>query len=225
MRARPLVEQRSSRSRLLQAAKRLFALQGYEQTATSAIAREAGTSESQLMRYFGGKVGLLEALFNEAWIDLNARVRKAMTEPLSYREGLIVMLQTIATAFARDPDMATLFLFEGRRLRGEEPRVRLSQGFVAFSDLARGLVRKGQAARELDATLDAAAMTSALMGACEAMIRDRVLARANNSRAFAEREIRRTLEAMLNGFSPRTARPLKPARAPRRGSSQARWAS
>ena len=51
--------------------------QGYEQTATSAIARAAGTSESQLMRYFGGKVGLLEALFDEAWADLNRRVNRA----------------------------------------------------------------------------------------------------------------------------------------------------
>src|SRR5918994_117186 len=64
----------SSRDRLLQAAKRLFAAQGYEQTATSAIARAAGTSESQLLRYFGGKVGLLHALFEAAWEDLNRRV-------------------------------------------------------------------------------------------------------------------------------------------------------
>ena len=226
MRARPSGEISSSRSRLLQAAKRLFALQGYEQTATSAIAREAGTSESQLMRYFGGKVGLLEALFNEAWTDLNERVRKATAAPMSSREAILVTMQTITASLARDPDLATLFLFEGRRMRGAEPRVRLSQGLVAFADLVRGLVRKGQAAREIDAALDAAAITSALTGACEAMLRDRILARTSGGRAFAEREIRRTLEAMLNGFSSKSARPLKPGgRASRRGSGQARLAS
>lgn len=206
------MEPTSSRTRLLQAAKRLFARHGYEQTATSAIAREAGTSESQLMRYFGGKVGLLEALFNEAWADLNERVKQAVDEAAGNREAILAMLQTIVSALARDPDLGTLFLFEGRRLRGDEPRVMLSKGSVAFVDLARGLVRKGQAARELDATLDAGAITSALMGACEAMIRDRILARAGGSRAFAEREIRRTLDAMLSGFSNRAARGLRPAR-------------
>src|SRR5436190_15910997 len=29
--------------------------------------REAGSSESQLMRYFGGKAGLLDTIFNESW--------------------------------------------------------------------------------------------------------------------------------------------------------------
>ena len=217
MPSRPSLEPTSSRSRLLQAAKRLFAEQGYEQTATSAIARDAGTSESQLMRYFGGKVGLLDALFEEAWTDLNSRVNEAVAAAESSREAIIEALQTVAAALARDADLATLFLFEGRRLRGgDEPRVRLSAGFQEFAELARGLVRKAQSARELDANLDAHAITSALLGACEGMIRDRVLARGGGGRGFAEREIRRTLEAMLTGFSgkgPKAKAVPRPARA------------
>src|SRR5918997_5983124 len=92
----------SSRDRLLEAAKRLFALQGYEQTATSAIAREAGTSESQLMRYFGGKVGLLDALFNEAWEQINERVRKVAQQAPNSRAAIIDVLQLITTTLARD---------------------------------------------------------------------------------------------------------------------------
>jgi AcrR family transcriptional regulator len=190
----------------------LFAQHGYEQTATSAIAREAGTSESQLMRYFGGKVGLLDALFDEAWTDLNQRVRRAIDSAATPRDAILNALQTIAGSLARDTDLATLFLFEGRRLRGEEPRVRLSQGFQAFSDTTRALVRKAQAARELDTRLDAGAITSALLGASEGMIRDRALARVGGSRAFAEREMRRTLDAMLSGFSMKLARPVKASR-------------
>jgi AcrR family transcriptional regulator len=213
MPSRPSVEPGSSRTRLLQAAKRLFALQGYEQTATSAIAREAGTSESQLMRYFGGKVGLLDALFNDAWGELNDRVRQTIAGSSSEKHALLSALHTITTTLARDPDLATLFLFEGRRMRGDEPRVRVSEGFQAFADLTRGLVRKAQTARDLDQRLDAAAITSALIGACEAMIRDRVLARTAGGRSFAEREIKRTLEAMLSGFSPgRAAKTVKTGR-------------
>lgn len=200
-------EPASSRNRLLHAAKRLFARQGYEQTATSAIARDAGTSESQLMRYFGGKVGLLDALFEEAWTDLNSRVNDAVEAAPTNREAIIGALQAITVALARDADLATLFLFEGRRLRGDEPRVRLSQGFQSFAETTRGLVRKAQAARELDSRLDAAAITSALMGASEGMIRDRALARVGGGRSFAEREVRRTLEAMMAGFGARAARP------------------
>jgi hypothetical protein len=121
----------------------------------------------------------------------------------------------ITTALARDPNLATLFLFEGRRMRGEEPRVRLPGGLQAFSEVVKGLVRKGQTDRELDSGLDAGAMTSAMMGASEAMIRDRVLARVGGNRAFAEREIKRTLDAMLSGFATRPSRAVKPSRGAR----------
>ena len=191
----------SSRERLLESAKRLFAAQGYEHTATSAIAREAGTSESQLMRYFGGKVGLLEALFDDAWAHLNARVERALKHTAGNRDLLLEAIQSVVTALSRDPDLATLFMFEGRRMRGEEPRVRLSRGFVSFTETIRDLVRKAQAAREIDPALDTAAVTSAILGATESMIRDRLLAKTGGSRGFAEREIRRTLEAMMNGMA------------------------
>src|ERR687889_345335 len=90
----------SSRERLLEAAKRLFAAHGYEQTATSAIARVAGTSESQLMRYFGGKVGLLETLFEDAWTDLNARVARAVKTVDNDREALLGAIQSIVGALS-----------------------------------------------------------------------------------------------------------------------------
>lgn len=191
----------SPRERLLDAAKRLFAAQGFEQTATSAIAREAGTSESQLMRYFGGKAGVLEALFDAAWTRLNARVARAIANANGHREALLDVVQSLVGALARDPDLAMLFMFEGRRMRGDGPRVRVSRGFHAFADTIRGLVRSGQAEREIDPSLDASAVTSAMLGAAEAMIRDRLLAKSGSAPGFPEREIRRTLDAMLAGMA------------------------
>ena len=190
----------SSRDRLLRAAKRLFAANGYEQSATSAIAREAGTSESQLMRYFGGKAGLLEALFDDAWKHLNARVDRAVGSTEEPRPALLDGLQAIVSALGRDRDLATLFMFEGRRVRGDEPRVLLSRGFLHFADTMRNLVRRAQTTRAIDPGLDANAVTSATLGATEAMIRERLMARG--ARGFAEREIRQTLSAMLDGFAP-----------------------
>jgi AcrR family transcriptional regulator len=190
----------SSRERLLAAAKSLFAAQGYEQTATSAIAREAGTSESQLMRYFGGKVGLLEALFEDAWQHLNTRVERALKTATGHRESLLDAIQAVVSVLARDSDLATLLLFEGRRLRGDTPRPRVARGFVAFSDTIRKLVRQAQAAGDIDPELDTSAVTSALLGAAESLIRDRLVAKSGGGRGFAEREIRRTLDSMLGGL-------------------------
>jgi AcrR family transcriptional regulator len=198
----------SSRQRLLDAAKRLFAAQGYEHSATSAIAREAGTSESQLMRYFGGKAGLLEALFEDAWTHLNARVGRAIAGTSEPQVALLNGLQALVSALARDPNLAVLLMFEGRRRRGDQPRIRLARGFVHFAETLQTLVKKSQSRRDIAQSLDANAVTSALIGATEAMIRDRLLARSGTGRLFAEREIRRTLEGMLQGFR-RTERRTK----------------
>ena len=196
----------SSRDRLLDAAKRLFAAHGYEQTATSAIAREAGTSESQLMRYFGGKAGLLEALFENSWTHLNTRVGRAVQAADGNSDQILAAIQTVVSTLSRDPALATLAMFEGRRMRGDEARVRVSRGFSQFAEVIRSRIRKAQAEREFDQSLDPNAVTSAVLGAMESMIRDRLLAKAGAGRGFAEREIRRTLQALLSGL---TARPLK----------------
>ena len=69
----------SSHDRILMAARRLFALNGYENTSTVAIAREAGTSESQLMKHFGSKRGLLAVILDrEVAILKNMRVVVAL---------------------------------------------------------------------------------------------------------------------------------------------------
>lgn len=190
-----------SRERLLAAAKRLIAAQGYEQTATSAIAREAGTSESQLMRYFGGKVGLLEALFDQAWVSLDVRLARATRASADHVDAIIESVLALASALGRDPDLAVLFLFEGRRLRGAKPHVRMARGFQAFATLLRGLVRDAQAAGEIHRDLETGAVTAALLGAAEAMIRERLHSRTTGGRGFPEKEIRRTLEALLEGLA------------------------
>ena len=72
----------SSHDRILLAAKRLFAKDGYENTSTVAIAREAGTSESQLMKHFGSKQGLLVAIFDGAGSALANGSKRFPTVPL-----------------------------------------------------------------------------------------------------------------------------------------------
>lgn len=209
----------SSRDRLLDAARRLFAAQGYEQTATSAIARDAGTSESQLMRYFGGKAGLLDALLEDSWAELHARVRRAVARFSDPHERLLEAAHAVVRTLGRDADFAVLLLFETRRLRATTPRVRRSTSFLEFADAFCTLVREAQATGNLDRSLDAAAVTSAVLGAAEGMARDRMLIGAR--RGFAEREVIRTLDAILLGLrevagrsSPRSAPGAK--RSPKR---------
>src|SRR5688572_26966287 len=72
----------SSHDRILMSARSLFSSQGYENATTSAIARMAGTSESQLIKHFSSKEGLLAAIFDQSW----QRVGRAMTQALAQCE-------------------------------------------------------------------------------------------------------------------------------------------
>lgn len=193
----------SSRSRLLGAAKLLFARHGFENTSTLSVAQQAETSESQLVRYFGTKAGLLEAVFDEAWKPLNARVHDLLADARSSREAVEGILAAVLATFERDDQLATIFLFEGRRIRGTEAEVRLSHGFLEFTDVVHRLIRRGQKDGSFSPSLDSAALASALMGAAEAMVRERLLARRGGSRPFSDRQVKHIFAAMLDGFAPR----------------------
>ena len=193
----------SSRIRLLKAGKGLFARLGYENTSTAAVAHEAGTSESQLVRYFGSKAGLLEAIFDEAWRPLNARVHDLLADAGSGRAAVAGVLSAVLSAFHRDDQLATIFLFEGRRIRGGDAGVKLSSGFVEFSDIIHRLIKRGQKDGSFASGFDSTALAAALMGAAEAMVRERVVAKRNRTSAtFSDKQVQRIFEAMLDGFAP-----------------------
>ena len=193
----------NSRTRLLTAAKTLFARLGYENTATSAVAREAGTSESQLIRYFGTKAGLLEAIFEEHWRPVNTRIHDALTDAANGRTALTAVLTTILGVFEKDEDLATIFLFEGRRIRGDSHNVKLSSGFLEFSDVVHRLIKRGQKDGSFATSLDSAALAAALIGAAEGMMRERVLARrAGTTRPFSDKQVQKIFAAMLGACAP-----------------------
>ena len=193
----------TSRGRLLSAGKNLFAKNGYEQTSTAAIAREAGSSESQLIRYFGGKAGLLEAIFNESWKSLNDVVQEHIATAAHGRDAILKLLVMMIQAFSRDHDIAFLFLFEGRRMRGGTHEVIISEGFVRFLEVMNAMIEKGRQDGSFRTDIQPNVVCSAIIGCAEGMIRDRVLAERNNKpNPFDDADIYRTFSAMVNGLAP-----------------------
>ena len=192
----------TSRMRLLNAGKTLFARNGYEQTSTAAIARESGSSESQLIRYFGGKAGLLEAIFNESWSGLNEMVQQRISDSEHGREAIIRLLSLMAQAFSRDHDIAFLFLFEGRRIRGGTQAVVLSKGYTQFVQVIDALIERGRQDGSFRTDIDPKVLASAMLGCAEGMIRDRLIAeRSNEAHPYDDQVVLRTFTAMVNGLA------------------------
>lgn len=162
--------------RILRAGKALFATRGYEKTSTVSIARMAGTSESQLMKHFGSKEGLLEAVFTQGWEQF-ASMFPSIAVISSPWEKLRALLELFLGGLEKDPALKELLLLEGRRVRKEGNLVLLTPGYYQFVQLVDSILSDMQQRGELRDGIDVEAARSALMGMLEGMMRDQVLAR------------------------------------------------
>jgi len=193
----------SSHDRILGSAKQLFATHGYENTSTAAIARRAGTSESQLMKHFGNKEGLLEAIFDDAWKRINAAAREARSAAQDPARKLETLVGLMLAAFERDPELKLLMLLEGRRIRKEGHLVMLTDGFRQFVGTVDSILREMRDAGQLRSDLPVDAVRSALMGAFEGLLRDQLLARRLGFPArYSGKDIRAIFAAVLGGVGP-----------------------
>ena len=165
-----------TRERLLEAAKALFAERGYAATSTIAISRLAGTSESQLIKHFGSKRGLLHSIFEYAWEQINPAVRLA-TESISRpREKFRITIEMVLNFLAKDAQLRTLLLLESRRAGEDGRQVVMVPGFLEFVELIDNILKQIAEEGGLAPDIHPQALRSALMGAIEGMLRDRLLA-------------------------------------------------
>jgi len=199
----------SSHDRILRSAKRLFARNGYENTSTVAIAREAGTSESQLMKHFGSKQGLLLAIFDRGWAGIMERVQ-ASHRPASPADRLMSMLQAMIIEVDNDPDLKQLMALEARRVRKDNRDVLLSRGYQQFSELVHGLLGEMRDHGHLHPDVNLDAVRAAILGMTEGLLRDQVVAERSECRAdYTGDDIRKLLEIMLPALSNHAMPPLK----------------
>lgn len=166
----------SSRQRIEHAAKHLFATRGYESTSTAAVARLARTSESQLLKHFGSKQGLLESILQDAWNSINPALRLATESVVSVQEKFRILVEMVLNFLGRDEELRTLLLFEGRRIRGQGETVVLVPGFLEFVAIVDGILGQLAEHGELAPDVSPQALRSAIMGLIEGMLRDRMLA-------------------------------------------------
>ena len=177
------------RDRLLESAKVLFSVHGYENTSTAAIARQANTSESQLIKHFGSKEGLLEAIFDHGWQNLDFISQAVQVLP-SPADKLRMIFELVLQTLERDQALKELMLFEGRRIRkaGSGSDILITSGYLRFSSAVEHVLTDLIAGTPLSQKVSAVALTSALIGMFESMLRDQVLARRVNFHFFSTTE-------------------------------------
>lgn len=191
------------RMRLMNAAKHVMAEVGYERATIDLVAMEAGLSQSESLRFFPGKPELLEAVFNSVWEPLNSRIADIVMASFNTRLAVTAILSAMLHILDRDADLAKLLLFESRRQHGNNCEIRQSRGFRDFLALLVHVVERGQKDGSFTKSLQPPVIASALLGAAEGMVRDRLLATMlTEPMPFAEADLRIAFEAVISGFRP-----------------------
>jgi AcrR family transcriptional regulator len=199
----------SSRDRILYSAKTLFARNGYENTSTVAIAREAGTSESQLMKHFGSKQGLLAAIFDRGWSGIIERVQ-ALPSDVSATERLVGLLEGLVIELENDPELKELAALEARRVRKDNRDVLVSRGYRQFTDLMDTLLSEIRSQGGIRSDVNLHAVRCALMGMAEGMMREQVVAKRSECLAdYSFDDIRKVLEILVSATTGEAAQPRR----------------
>ncbi|MGB8769772.1 MAG: TetR/AcrR family transcriptional regulator [Candidatus Korobacteraceae bacterium] len=199
----------SSHDRILRAAKHLFARNGYENTSTVAISREAGTSESQMMKHFGSKQGLLTAIFDRGWAAIAERVQMAQKNP-AVPERLLGVLEAIVIELENDSDLKEIMALESWRVRKDNRDVLLSQGFQRFADVVDGILAEMRDRGQIRPDVNLQAVRAAYMGITEGLLRDQVVAQRSEFVAnYNFEDVRRVLEILVPAFRDERPQSLK----------------
>ncbi|MEA5529648.1 helix-turn-helix domain-containing protein [Dolichospermum sp. UHCC 0684] len=81
----PPSSEMQTRTRILQAAQRLFAAKGFEGTTTRDLAQTAGVAEGTLFRHFANKKAILVEVATSGWVDLLTDLLTELSEMGSYK--------------------------------------------------------------------------------------------------------------------------------------------
>lgn len=87
----PPPSEAQTRSRILQAALKLFASQGFDGTTTRDLAQAAGVAEGTLFRHFSNKKAILVEVATGGWVEILTDLLTELSEMGSYKAVAQVM--------------------------------------------------------------------------------------------------------------------------------------
>jgi AcrR family transcriptional regulator len=181
------------RRRILEAAVRVFAAQGYDASRVGDVAKEAGVAYGLVYHYYESKEAVLEAVFREAWGRLLAAGALAEETGANAAEQLELVVKIVLRAWRDDPDLVRLiFIYVNIKPNIQDELDEIGQ---AFASLER-MVSRGQADGTFRAELDPKLAAWMLYGALEEVLTGWVLGQLPDDASAvsaAERELTATM--------------------------------
>ncbi|MBD2179618.1 TetR/AcrR family transcriptional regulator [Planktothrix sp. FACHB-1355] len=103
----------ATRTRIVKAAQKLFARQGYDGTTTRDLAAAAGVAEGTLFRHFANKKAILVEVATEGWVEILTDLLTELSEMGSYEAVAQVMRRRMMN-FHSNADMMRVCFMEAQ---------------------------------------------------------------------------------------------------------------
>ena len=192
------IAQADKRTRILDAAIRVFAEHGNHGARVGDIAEDAGVAHGLLYHYFASKDDVLRPIFVENWGALIARFRavEASAEPASEKlEGIAkILLRT----WRNDPALVTVMVREVARSPLLQDRVEDVR--EAFAIVQR-VIEEGQASGAFRTDVDARLASWVFYGGLEEVLTGWVLGQLPDSEDDVARAERTAIAIALRGLA------------------------
>ncbi len=186
------------RTRILDAAIRVFAERGYHAARVGDIAEDAGVAHGLLYHYFASKDEVLKTIFVENWGQLIVRFRAVEKTDEPAEEKLAGIAKILLRTWRNDPALVTVMV-------REVARSPLIQGQVAEVGEAFAIVQRvieeGQASGAFRSGIDARLASWVVYGGLEEVLTGWVLGQLPDSEEDVTRAERTAVEVALRGLA------------------------
>jgi AcrR family transcriptional regulator len=150
--------------RLLEAATRLFAQNGFESTSVQEVVEAAGVTKGAMYHYFGSKDDLLYEIYHRLLSVQMERLEKLLAGPGSYAARVhAAAVDVVMTSLANLDD--TVIFFRSMHMLGAEKQALVRAERRRYHERFRDVISQGQAAGEFRSDIPAELVVDYYFGA------------------------------------------------------------
>ena len=185
------------RERILKAAIKVFARDGFYNAKMEEVARRAGVAVGTTYLYFENKDDLMISIFEEEMVPIINAMRREMAQQSSATDKIATFVRLHLSFVEKDPDMAHLLEVEMRQcskfIHGYH-----SGRFKEYLDLIAAALVEGQISAEFESTISPTVFKQIVFGAVDQIATNYTVSRARriNLAQSAEQIIRVLLQGI-----------------------------
>ena len=163
------------RERILAAAVKVFAHNGYYTAKVAEVAREAGVADGTIYLYFKNKDDLLISAFEDRMTWLNNRLRTELAQLSGDTLARVRRCLELHLALALDERELAEFITVELRQSSKFIKEYKNQKFAEYLGILSEVLRQGQAEGVIRGDLDVQGASRAIFGACDEVLLSLVL--------------------------------------------------